>query len=153
MEDKITVQIGEEERELFMSYALLNRLARYIGNEHADVTSIFINPEAQHQVLVEILAPRKNGKIAQGFDLENIELTREVADEIIEWAGAHVMDFFLRGLEKTAALGQANQKRALSLTSSLSGMQALASNTLSAGFTDASPANSDQSSGEIPTET
>lgn len=140
MNDKLLVTLGEEERELFMSYALLNRLTRLVGNHSSDISTIFVEPSVQHEILTEVLAPRKKGKRDPNFDLDEVPLETEAADEIIGWVGGHVMDFFMRGLERTAALGLANAERAKSLTSSLPGTEASTSSNPSAGPSTQSPA-------------
>ena len=141
MNEKLIVTIGEEERELFMSYALLNRLARLVGNKSSDVSAIFVEPEIQSDILVMVLAPRKKGKVDPNFDMDEVPLDTETAGQILEWVGGHVMDFFLKGLERTLALGQATAERAKGLTSSLPGMEDSTSSNPSAGPSTQSPAD------------
>ncbi len=95
MLDTLNVTIGGEDHEVFASYGLMNSLSRIIGDVD-QVTNVLLNPEFRDQVLLAVLSPRtKTGKITSKIELDDLELTSELAREILEWAADRFLNFTL----------------------------------------------------------
>lgn len=129
LEDRITVKIGEDEKSFFMSYALLNRLTKLVGAQD-DVAGMFLSPDLQTSLLSIIFAGKGD---PDKLDLDEIELTKEVANTLVEWAGGHILDFFLKGIEAAGVLTKKNEDRLKNLMPSLTGLEASAEAMQSAG--------------------
>lgn len=115
-----------ERRELFMSFGLLKELAGLVGGPEA-VPNLSFNPTLAEACLTLVLAKRdKRGRIPEPGEDEPpiipVDLSPEAAEEILDWASSHVLDFFVRRFAKSSRLfaTQAEQLAAVgsSLTSS-----------------------------------
>lgn len=123
---KFRFAVNGEERDIFMSFALLNRLSYLTGGaegvEHLPL--IMVDPTIREAVLKELLAERsKTGRVKQEVELEDLELDLETIPDLLDWASAHILDFCLAGLEKSKALQFRNQARLLNLKSIQTGSQ------------------------------
>jgi hypothetical protein len=123
----IEVLIGDEKRELFMSFGLLNESTRLVGDLNR-VAAIGLNPDLSIQILAAVLAPRDaKGRIADDFVLP--EMSPENAEQILDWVKEHVLDFFIRRLRKTLTLVDQNAEQLKAIGSSLTGLGSAASKT------------------------
>lgn len=130
MQDKLTVRIGDKDREIFMSYGLLNTLTRVIGDP-AVVPAIAIDPDLRGKVLAEVLAERKkSGKVSAAVkDIDDLEISIEDVELLIDWVMEHVMSFFVRRMEKISAISSRHEKTLKHLESSLDGSKGSVSAT------------------------
>jgi hypothetical protein len=121
------VTVNGKEHEVFMSFALLNRLAYLVGSVD-QLPMIQINPEMRDMFLGELLAERsKGGKVVTPCDPGDCDISLEDVQLVLDFASEHVLDFTLGALEKSAALQAKNQARMLSLKSSQAGLENSAS--------------------------
>lgn len=106
-EPRITVTVSGERREVFMSFGMLNELAALAGGPEG-VPRLSFDPGASMAALELMLAPRdKRGKILEVGEDEVIvpgDMDPETAEQLLDWAGAHVMDFFIRRFAKNVRL-------------------------------------------------
>ncbi len=141
------VNVDGEEREIFMSFALLNRLAFLIGNVE-ELPMIQLNPEMRDLFLVELLSKRtKGGKIIPpAVDVGDCDVSLDDVQLVLDFASEHVMDFTLGALEKSTTLQQKNMGRMLSLKSSVTGLGNSASKNSPASPSTPPQANSTEPS-------
>lgn len=99
-EPRFTLQISEQQqKEIFMSFGLLNTLARFFEEHDQVEEELFTNSYVQSSVIVECLSERDEyGKIAQEFDLNTLT-DLDSLDDFFVWVGAHLHAFFMRRLQ------------------------------------------------------
>lgn len=124
----LTVSVGQEdERELFMSFGLLNESVRLVGDLNR-VAAIGLNPDLSVAILTAVLAVRDaKGRVKDDFVLP--EMSPETAEAILDWVKEHVLDFFIRRLRKTLTLVDQNAEELKAIGSSLTGLGSAASKT------------------------
>lgn len=121
------IKVDGKEHEIFMSFALLNRLAFLVGDID-NIGMIHINPEMREAFMKELMAERsKGGKITKEVQIDDVEISLDDIQLALDFASEHVLDFTLGALEKSMLLQQRNQGRMLNLKSTASGL----SNSLS----------------------
>lgn len=131
--ERITITTDGAEREIFMSFGLLNHLTTIVGDP-ARVASIPLNPELRREVLESVLAKRKpSGKLEEKIDLDDVDISIADVETLLDWVSGHVMSFFIRSLQKVAAVTQAHQTELASLVSFLDGSKGSASEKPSSG--------------------
>lgn len=126
-ESRITLDVGGTDRTLFMSFGLLNEIAALVQSPE-NIPELSFNATTSTAALHLMLAPRdKRGNLLPEKDDEPavpLDLDPAIAEQLLDWAGAHVLDFFVRRLTKSAQLyaTRADQLAAAgsSLTSSVS---------------------------------
>jgi hypothetical protein len=130
MSDKITITYEGKEREIFLSYGLLNELARIVRSPDL-APSITIDEDLREEVLAACLAERKaSGKITKPVaDIEDIDMSIEDVERLLDWATEGVLSFFVRSLGKMVKQVEQNKDTLVALKSSLDGLQASASAT------------------------
>jgi hypothetical protein len=123
---RITLDVGGTERTIFMSFGLLNEISALVQSPE-NVPELSFNSTVSTAALHLMLAPRdKRGNILPEGDEPAVPLDLDpaIAEQLLDWAGAHVLDFFVRRLAKSAQLyaTRADQLAAAgsSLTSSAS---------------------------------
>jgi hypothetical protein len=81
-----------------------------------------MDQDLREAVIIELLSPRdKTGKITEAIDLNMLEVDTDALVELINWAQEHVLDFFLKGLERSKALQDQNMTRVRALMPSSNG--------------------------------
>jgi hypothetical protein len=127
---KLNIKQDGEDREIFMSYGLLNALSIVVGSPEL-VPSMSLDDELRDVVLKALLAERKvTGKIVKKVDdIEDIEISIDDVERLLDWAGEHLMGFFVRRLVKSAKHVENHKGLLEDLKSSMGGLQALASAT------------------------
>lgn len=140
------IQVNDEQREVFMSFALLNRLSFLIG----DVTNLPLvqtAPEMRTIILNELLAERtKSGREIKKLNLDELDIPLEHIQGLLDFACEHVLDFTLGAIEKSTALHKRNATRLLSLKSTQDGLVASASKSLPASPSTQPQVNSTETS-------
>lgn len=122
--DKITVTLNGKERELFMSFGLLNNLTRIV-DDPTRVPAIRTDSELRDAVLSAALAERKtSGKIEKEVDIDDIDITIDDVERTLDWVMEHVMGFFVRALKKVVEVTEANKADMEALASSVNGLKA-----------------------------
>lgn len=130
MSDKLSITYQGVERELFMSYGLLNELAKLVQSPEI-APSISLDEHLREEVLKACLAERKpSGKVLKAVeDMDDLEVSVEDIEAILDWATENVLSFFVRSLGKMVKRVEANKDVLEGLKSSLDGLQASASAT------------------------
>jgi hypothetical protein len=121
LSDRLTVKVGDEDRQLFMSFGILNAIASALGNNIENVGMISVNPDLRNGVLGALLSKRdEKGVITEEFNSFVTELSTEDGEKILEWAGDHVLGFFIRAMETQARLVEKNKERVAKFASTAS---------------------------------
>ena len=97
-DDRITVEVAGESRTVFMSYGLLGELSKLVGGVEM-IPSLSFDAALGGAALELMLASRdKRGKITNTEDASVVpfDFPVEQAESLINWAGAHLLDFFVR---------------------------------------------------------
>lgn len=129
--DRLTVTVNGEKKELFMSAGLLGRLVSVVcPGGLDDAVSLAVNPLAQQDLLSWILAPvdEKNRPIMKTtndkgedeyFSHQQLNLSVEDSERIIDWAGDHLRNFFFRQVQKLANWKDGNEDALAHVSKSL----------------------------------
>lgn len=103
----LRVEIDGKVREFYMSFGLTNEIAHLVGGVEG-IPDLSFNQTTAMAALELILAPRdKRGNIIRPAEDEDpivpYNLDPEAAEAILDWAGNHALDFFVRQFAKQAA--------------------------------------------------
>lgn len=121
MADTFDIVVNGSEKQIKMTFGLLNILCRAVGDVDA-AASVNFDPVLRYTFITEMLSNRDaKGKIKEPVDLDTLDIDVDAAGDLIAWAGDHVLDFFLKGLEKTKALQERHQGRIKALMPSQAG--------------------------------
>ena len=125
MSDKLSIKVNGEDREIFMSYGLLNALTVIVGSAEV-APMIAINAELREDVLKAVLAERKaTGKIIKEVpDIEDVDISIEDVEKLLDWVTENVMSFFVRSLGKMVQRVEQNKETLEGLKSSVAGLAA-----------------------------
>ena len=133
LSDTITIKVDGEDREIFMSFGLLNELTKIIGDP-ARVASVTVDPEMRDDVLNAVLSKRKtSGKIISQADIDDIDIPVEDVEILLDWASEHALSFFIRSLKKVIVMTKKHEDEMKALASSASGFSDSLSGTQSSG--------------------
>lgn len=131
--ETFTVKVNEEDRDIFMSFGLLNELTTIVGDPGA-AAAITMNPDMRNKILTAALAKRKkSGKIEETVDIDDLDISINDVEALLDWVSGHVMSFFVRSLRKVAAVNAQYEAPLKDLVSSLGGSKSLVSATPSSG--------------------
>lgn len=96
----LTIKVNGDDREIFMSFALLNRIT-YLMGDSSQIPLILQDPELREVVLVEALAERdKNGKVLVKKNMDEMDVTFDAIQDVLEFVSEHVADFTLAAMER-----------------------------------------------------
>ena len=123
--EHITVTINDEEKELKMTFGLLNELSRRMGDVDA-LPELAVNAELRESVILACVVERdKRGKFKDAeATLYDYDLSMEDSLRLLDWVGEHVADFFLKSMSSTKALIEKRQDQFQSLMPTLPGGEA-----------------------------
>jgi len=101
LKDHITINQDGEDREIFMSFGLLNEITTLMGDP-ATAASVYFNPELREDVLKAALHQRtKTGKIERKVErLDDLDISLDVMEELLAWEVEHAIAFFGRAMER-----------------------------------------------------
>lgn len=117
-----------EHPSVFMSFGLLNDLVRIVGDVNR-IAAIGLDPDLSEEVIFACLAPRDaRGRITDG-SFEPPNLPMQDAEAIMDFVSEHLLDFFMRRLQKTLAAAEKNKGQMEQLASLLNGTGSSASKT------------------------
>lgn len=126
--DTIKITVGEEERKIKMTYGLLDQLCNIAG-EAEDALMFTLDKDLRAKALRLLLSDRdSDGVIKKDVNMFTLDVDPDQIEELLDWAGAHVLDFFLRAATKAKDKAESRKD----LLSSLSGGEPSASPTPSA---------------------
>jgi len=110
-DDIFNINVNGKELDIKMTFGLLNNLCRKVGDIEAAAV-IALDTNLRDAILVELLSDRNDkGKIVNPIDLDSLQVEPDAIIDLIDWAGTHVLDFFLKGLERTKKLQELNTSR------------------------------------------
>lgn len=111
--DRLTVRVNNEDREIFMSGGLVRRLASITGLLK-DYTTLFTNIPVQEQLTIECMRPRKiAGQPVDSsleYTLDDFEMSTEDMRKLMEWVADHCLHFFLSSATSATNLVVKNEK-------------------------------------------
>lgn len=131
--DRLTVVVGGNSKELFMSFGLLNELCRLYGDVHA-ATQVTLNPDLRDVTMISLFSERdENGLIPEGKEvrLAKLEISLDDAERVLNWAADHAIYFFLTALKR--AVEAQKQNAALKDLLQVAGVKVESSTTSSSG--------------------
>jgi hypothetical protein len=111
LDPKFTYRVGDQEKSIFMSYALLNRLTG-VCPDVQQLVAINFFPDVQEKMLAQLLAPIGEVTDDQGetytrpcperfrMDEHTQGLELSIIQDMIIWAVGHMTDFLLGLTEK-----------------------------------------------------
>lgn len=121
MQTTFDIRLNGTEKQVKMTFGLLNVLCRSVGDVD-NAAAVNFDPTLRQVFLVELLSDRDaKGKIRSPIDPDTLDIDVDEASELIAWAGDHVLDFFLKGLEKTKQMQDRHLNRIKALTPSQTG--------------------------------
>lgn len=99
----LSIKLNDKDHEVFMSYGLLNRLTRHLGNiDHLPILAV--DPALQETVLVEVFTTRDSkGNATSTPTLHELAISLDDIDKVLDFVGEHIADFFTRAAEKAQA--------------------------------------------------
>lgn len=111
LQDTFQIEVDGEKREIFMSYGLLNMLATYVQDVE-NLLQIGLDPITHANVALVLLAPRDKRNRPQlvsknedgeevAFDLFEVSVSRDDVNDLVDWAGDHLSDFFMKGMRQS----------------------------------------------------
>lgn len=119
-ESNFEIEVNGEKKDIKMSFGLLNELCGMCGDVE-DALLFGMNTELREEVLRLMLSSRdEQGRIKENINLNTLEVDPDAINELLDWAGGHVLDFFLKAAEraKTASLARKDRMEALQQSSS-----------------------------------
>lgn len=127
-DDTFTIKIGEEDRKIKMTYGLLDQLCNTAG-EVEDSMMFTLDKDLRAEALRLLLSERdKEGVIKKPVNMFTLDVDPEEVEALLDWAGVHVLDFFLRAMTKAKEHSESRKD----LLSTLNGGEDSASQTQSA---------------------
>ena len=100
---RFTLTCGDTQKELFMSFGLLNTLSAIFENPQ-QISETFINATVRLDILLLCLSKRDQyGKITEEFAINELEIDTDHLIDFLDWVESHISYFFLRAWEKSIA--------------------------------------------------
>ena len=97
-------------QSIFMSFGAVKELTEIVGGPDG-VQSLFLDTVVQERVLKRLLSPRgANGEVLQEIDLNTLDVPLPEIIRLLTWAGEHITDFFLQGVEALNQLTKSYNK-------------------------------------------
>lgn len=120
--DSLSVTLNGKPYEVFMSFGLLNKLLRLVGNPD-NIAHIGLNADLNDAVLLELLSERDSkGKVVKPLlDLEEVAVSMSDCQALLDFVQEHLWAFMVRKLEGTNNLKTQHGPAMARLTASLIG--------------------------------
>jgi hypothetical protein len=113
----LTVKNGEKDQVLFMSFGLLNRLTRRMGDID-QLPRLAMDTELQEAIIIEVFTTRdEKGNPTYTPTLDEIQVGLDDIDLVLDFVGDHIANFFMGAAEKA-------QKRVLQIHEKMAKAQA-----------------------------
>lgn len=111
LKSKYVMSVKGQNREILMSFGLLNTLSAYFENPN-QLDELFLNSQVRASVLVECLSVRDDsGRICEAFNLSLNELDTDEVMGLFEWVEEHLEDFFTKALARATARTRRQTRR------------------------------------------
>lgn len=123
MDAEKTVTVNGKEVTVKMTFGLLNEMCRVCG-EIDGAALLLMDNDLRELALITLLSERDaKGKIKKQIDVNEIDMDMDEAVDLLDWAGGHVADFFLKAAERTKGRFEPLQKRVQALMPTSSGSE------------------------------
>lgn len=107
----ITIEVDGKPFEVFMSFALLNRVC-YLMGDSTQIPLILQDAELREAVLTEALAERDaKGKVLNKRGVDDVAVSLEDIQNVLEFISEHVADFTVGTVERANSVMQARLGR------------------------------------------
>lgn len=109
----ISIVVDGEPFEVFMSFAMLNRIC-YLMGDSAQIPLLLQDPELREVVLVECLAlrdPKGKKLVGKERGIDDVVVSFEDIQNVLEFVSEHVADFTVAAVEKAQKIMMRNQSR------------------------------------------
>jgi hypothetical protein len=114
--DHFTMRVGENTRDLKMTFGLLNELVQTVGDIEA-VAEISFNSDLRNEILSQVFSERnKDGRIEEKVTLFNLDVDPDEVVGLLEWVGSHVTSFLLKQMMQTKSLMEKHRPTMMALT-------------------------------------
>lgn len=141
MSDIFKITINGEDRELFMSFGLLNELTTIV-QDPSRIGAVSLDPALREQFITALVAKRKkSGKIQEPVSFDDLEVSIEDLETALTWALDHVLSFFVRSFRNIKRVTEKYGEEVSNLTSSLTGSEKSASKKRSSSSQESGPAS------------
>lgn len=99
--DRIEIKQNGEDREILMSFGLLNEITTMMGDP-AVAASVYFNPDLREKVILSALHERsKTGKITNKIEnLDDVDVSVSDIEELLAWEVEHSIAFFARSMDR-----------------------------------------------------
>lgn len=136
--DRLTINVNGEDKEIFMSAGLLRRCVTVmLGKSSVDLTELYINPEAQSELMVMCLVSRDQRGKASTMSIDDFEFTEQDGQTLFAWITEHILSFFVHNAERMRGDLESPLSALHKLTQSTLGTEGSPSISASAGDTAA----------------
>lgn len=107
----ITIQVDGVDRDIFMSFGLVDALSRLVAGSPELIAQIDLNPELRETALICLLAERKkSGKIITEPDLAELDISIDDIERLLAWATESLMAFLVRSVQRVTSLAERHSK-------------------------------------------
>lgn len=122
LEQTITVNVDGEDREILMSFGLLNELTALVADP-GFVPRIMTDVDLRESILISALSERsKTGKITKELeDITDVDISMVDFERVLTWVMDHVMSFFIRSTQTIVRVTKQHKDTMEALGSSLDG--------------------------------
>jgi hypothetical protein len=97
--DHIIVNVNGQQKSVLMSFGLIHELMKIVSDV-TDVQMLLLDPKMQETALGVVFAERnERGEETRRPSLHELNLSVADATKVLKWVAAHVLDFFLTGIE------------------------------------------------------
>jgi hypothetical protein len=108
---RIKISVNGEQRDLYMSFGLLNEICRGIGNFQAAL-QIPVDAELRDYALLAVLSERNDeGEVTTAANLRKLDIPVDEVEDLLAWITDHCTDFFLRTMERVVKNQKTNEAR------------------------------------------
>ena len=124
VDDHITIKQDGEDRELFMSFGLLDNLTRHVATPE-EVATVPFSPDLREDILKDILAKRtKSGKVeGERPEIDDFDISIADHEKLLNWAMGHILGFYVRNLQMVSETSNTHEKAIQAVVSSMSGQE------------------------------
>lgn len=129
-DDRLTIDFRGASRELFFSFTRQNMLLKHFP-EPTNAFEAMIDPYMAETVLAILLVD--NPKQIDQFELDELDVSREDIEKVLNWAAEHLIYFFMHKFQLVAEKATALEPLLQALQSSKAGFQSSTSTTPAAG--------------------
>lgn len=101
LDERITLQVNGEPREILMVYGLINELAHLVDSPE-NLAMMTVDHDLRDKMLLALLAERSDtGKVLkQSKSVYDYAVSIKEVDRLLTWAMLHVTSFFMQAVQR-----------------------------------------------------